>query len=416
MDRTRLPLSGWGLVAVAAATMGAVGLYQFAWSSFRTPLGARVGAGEAALGTVFTMFVAAQTRGQFPAGWVRDRRGPRLPLVVAAALLAAGFAGFGAARTVPAAAAAAAVGGLGVSAAYTVAVNTPVKWFTERRGLATGVVTMAYAAVAVPLIPAVRRGATTAFRPTMLALAGLVGGAALVAAVVLRDPETDGEAGPVGADQPEGNDRDAAPDGGATGRGAGGRSWTTREVVRTRTFWLLYGVFALVNGVGLMVISKVVSFAAALSLPAAVVTASASVVALADAAGVVAGGSVADRVGYRPTLVGTLVLCGAALAGATLAADAGLAGGFVVLVGAAAFFRSPPFAVLPAVLASFYGTEHSSANYGALYTAKLFGGVFGGAVAGALVASVGWTRSFLLGAALVALAGVAMLFVRPVER
>ncbi|MFB6269016.1 MAG: MFS transporter, partial [Halobacterium sp.] len=134
MQRRDLWASGWGLVAVAALTMGAAGVYQFGWSSMRLPLGARLGAPEQSLGTVFTLFVVFQTLGQFPAGWVRDRYGPRLPLLVAAGCLAAGFVGVGLARSLPEAAVAYAVGGVGASAAYTVAVNTPVKWFDERRG------------------------------------------------------------------------------------------------------------------------------------------------------------------------------------------------------------------------------------------------------------------------------------------
>ncbi|MFC6737685.1 MFS transporter, partial [Halolamina salina] len=164
------------------------------------------------------------------------------------------------ARSLPAAYLGYALGGVGVSAVYTVAVNTPVKWFTDRRGLATGIVGMSFPGLSFLLIPALRGGVAAQFERTLLVFAAAVGGAALVAAAVLRDPPSTAFDAEAGVD--------------ATDENAVG--W--RGAVRTWQFWLLYLVFVAVNGVGLMVIGKVVSFASALSLPAAAGTAAASAV------------------------------------------------------------------------------------------------------------------------------------------
>ncbi|MFB6097330.1 MAG: MFS transporter [Haloferacaceae archaeon] len=413
MTRRDVRVSRWWFVAVAALAMGTAGIYQFGWSSIRLALGARTGAPETALGTVFTLFVVFQTVAQFPAGWVRDRYGPRIPLLAGAGCLALGFAGVGLARSLPAAYAAYAVGGVGVGVAYTIAVNTAVKWFTDRRGLATGIVTMAYSGVSFLVIPAIRLGVDSAFETTLFALAGATGAAALLAAVVLRDPD--------GATATDGGESAGVDDDHTTGDESTGidasdeRSHTWREAIRTWQFWLLYGVFVVVNGVGLMVIGKVVSYASALSLPAFAGTASASMVALADAGGVFVVGGLSDRFGRRRTAAASLVLCGIALAGAVAFGARGVPLGFVALIAAAAFFRSPPFSIFPSIVGEFYGRAHSSENYAALYTAKLFGGVFGGTVASALVVSIGWSQSFALGAGLIALAGVAVTFLRPVS-
>ncbi|GAB7014320.1 MFS transporter [Halolamina salina] len=395
MDRTDLRFSGWELVVAAALAMGAAGIYQFGWSSIRLPLGSRLGAPESALGTVFTLFVVFQTLGQFPAGWVRDRYGPRPPLVAGAICLTGGLAALAVARSLPAAYLGYALGGVGVSAVYTVAVNTPVKWFTDRRGLATGIVGMSFPGLSFLLIPALRGGVAAQFERTLLVFAAAVGGAALVAAAVLRDPPSTAFDAEAGVD--------------ATDENAVG--W--RGAVRTWQFWLLYLVFVAVNGVGLMVIGKVVSFASALSLPAAAGTAAASAVALSEAGGTVVGGSLSDRFGRRRTVTVSLVLCGVALAGAVAAGEAGFGAGFVVLIGAAALFRAPVFAVFPNIVADYYGRTYSSENYAALYTGKLFGGVLGGTVASGLVLVIGWSASFAIGAVLAVLAGVAMVFLRP---
>ena len=397
MDRRELRFSGWELVVAAALALGAAGIYQFGWSSIRLPLGSRLGAPESALGTVFTLFVVFQTLGQFPAGWVRDRYGPRIPLLVGALCLTAGFVALAVARSLPAAYLGYALGGVGVSAVYTVAVNTPVKWFTDRRGLATGLVGMSFPGLSFLLIPALRGGVTADFERTLFFVAVAVGGTALLAALVLRDPPS------------------TAVDKAPSTETADEEAVTWRGAVRTWQFWLLYLVFVAANGVGLLMIGKIVSFASALSLPVAAGTAAASAIALSEAAGTIIGGGLSDRFGRRRTVAVSLVLCGVSLAGAVAAGAAELAVGFVALVGAAAFFRTPMFAVFPNLVADYYGRAYSSENYAALYTGKLFGGVLGGTVASGLVVTIGWSASFAIGAVLAVVAGVAMAFLRPVE-
>ncbi len=424
---TRAPrVSRWWLVVAAAAAIGVAGSYQFAWSSVRVPLGAELAAPEAALGTVFTVFVVFQTLSQFPAGWVRDRWGPRIPLLVGAVLLAAGYLGTARATTVEAVVVAYAVGGVGAGIAYTVAVNTPVKWFDERRGLATGAVTMTYSGLSVLLIPAIRGEVAGSLDGTLVALGLLAGVTTLVAALVVVDPARDAttsaaadgveraDGAPGSSDEPR-----ESPDGDVAGGPASGGSaapLTWREAVRTWQFWLLYGVFVAANGVGLMVIGKAVAFAAALDLSAAAATGGASAIALADAGGVLVIGGLSDRLGRERTVGASLVVTGVALVAAVAAGALGSGPGFVALVGAVAFFRSPVFAIFPALVGEYYGERHSSTNYAALYTGKLWGGLLGGAVASALVVALGWTTTFLLGAVVVAVGGLAAFALRPPAR
>ena len=397
------------LVAVAALAIGAAGTYQFVWSSIRLPLGSALGTGETQLGTVYTVFLVFQAGSQFPVGWVRDRYGPRVPLLVGAPLLAAGYAGAAVADGLPAVYAAYAVGGVGCGAVYTVAVNTPVKWFTERRGLATGVVTMSYSGVSFLLIPVVRRGVAADLAATLLALGGGVGVVGLAAAAVLRDPpEGVGEGDGDGQSETDEDGERAESDGDLP---AGTYEW--RDTVRTWQFWLLYAVMIVVNGVGLMLIGKVVTYADAVGLPAAVATAGASVVAFADAAGIVTVGGLSDRFGRVRTVAASLVCAGLALLGATVAGAAGAAWPFAALVGLAALFRSPAFSVFPSLVGEYYGAARSSENYALLYTGKVWGSVFGGTVASFLVVSVGWTTSFRAAAVVLCVAGAATALLRP---
>lgn len=413
MRGTASTRSRWLLVAVAAGAMGAAGTYQFVWSSLSGAVAGRVPASETALGTVFTLFVVAQTLVQLPAGSIRDRYGPRRLLPVASVLLFGGFAGTALAASLPVVAASYAVGGLGSGIAYTVAVNTPVKWFgaDERRGLATGVVTMAYGGVSVVAIPLVRRGLGVSFETTLLALGGVLGAVGLLAAAVLRDPETveaDGGSEPGDASDPSPDRQGRGGEGDATAVG-----W--RAAVRTWQFWALYGVMLAVNGVGLMVIGQSVGLATGLGLSAATATTAASIVAAADGAGILVIGGLSDRFGDERTLGASLVCSGGALAVAVLLGESGLGPAFVALLGAASFFRSPAFSVVPAIVGRYYGAARSSENYAAVYTAKVPGGVVGGTATAALVAAVGWSRAFYVGAVLLALAGVVAWLLRPVD-
>jgi len=399
----RVRFSRWWLVLFATVAMGMAGTYQFAWSSIRVPLGARLATSGTALGTVFTLFIVFQTVSQFPAGWVRDRWGPRLPMAAGAILLAAGYVGTAHAPSIAYVYLFYALAGVGVGAIYTVAINTPVKWFTDRRGLATGVVGFSYAGVSFLLIPVLRGSIADEFGRTMLGLAALTGVLTLAAVPFLRDPNADEGANPDAV----GTDGGIAADEGAD------EGYTWRETIRTWQFWLLYAVFVVINGVGLMVIGKVVAFAEAMTLPTAA-TVAASLVALGDGVGVVVGGSAADRFGGERTLAASFVVCGVCLGGATVAAGAGLGLVFVALVAATAFFRSPAFSVLPAIVGEYYGTSHSSENYAVLYSAKLWGGVVGGTVTSALIVSYGWDATFLLGAVSLVAAGIGVYFLRPV--
>ncbi|MFB6103684.1 MAG: MFS transporter [Halobacteriaceae archaeon] len=377
----------------AAAAMGVVGTYQFVWSVIRVGVASHLGAPETALGTVFTMFVVAQTVAGVPAGWVRDRYGPRLPMLLGSVAVTLGYLGTAVAGSVSGVLVAYTVGGIGAGAVYNVAVNTPVKWFTDRRGLATGVVTMAYSGVSAAFIPVVGSHIETAFAPTVTGLAVVTGLTCLVALLLIHDPDA------------------AVTDGGDPQTDA--HEW--RETVRTWQFWVLYAVMVIVNGVGLMLVGKAVSLAAGLGLPAAAGTAAASTIAVAEAGGIAVVSGISDRFGAEQTIAVALVASGVGVGAAVVAGTAGAVSVFIVAVGAAAFFRSPVFAVFPGMVAEYYGTARSSENYAMLYTAKVPGGVVGGVAASAVITRLDWAPAFLAGGGLLVVAGVATAALRPVK-
>ncbi len=410
MVGNRFRSARWGYIVVAILAVGTAGTYQFSWPAIRGALGAQATASGTELGTIFSVMVVAQTLTAFPAGWVRDRYGPRFPFFVAGVLLFGGFVGASFVPSLPALFLWFALGGAGVGIVYDISINTPSRWFVSRRGMATGAVSMAFSGTSFLLIPVIKSAVDTAFSPTLLVLGVAAGVAAVVAGLVIHDPEEEwGAEGRENREEGEdGSERhDAAAN--ADSSPADGPNVTWRTMVRTRRFWLLYAVFAVVNGVGLMLIEKIVVYATHLGLSVTAATAAASLVALGQASGVIVVGTASDRLGRVRSLAGSLVCCGVALTAMVLVGRMAFQWGFVALAGVTMFFRSPSFPILPGLVGEYYGEEYSSENYAVMLTAKLWGGIYGGVVTSLLVIRLGWSRTFLLSAGLAFVAGLAAL-------
>jgi OFA family oxalate/formate antiporter-like MFS transporter len=412
--REYLGFSRWWQVAAAAVAMALVSPYQYVWSSIEGPLATSLGVSLPALGAVFTLFVVVQAGSQFPVGWWRDRHGPRRLMLLAGVLAGGGYVGLSYATELWQLYLCYGLGALGVGIVYTVSVNTALKWFPDRRGLTTGVGTMAFAGGSALVVPFVRAYATPEAYPIVLRSLGvLIGVGILVGAVVLRDPPTawlDERVG--GTDEGDGGS-DASAETTETASATSTRQYTWREVVRTWQLWWMYAMFVAVSGAGLMLTAKVVSFADALGLSAATATISATVLPIAGGVGRLVLGEVSDRVDRERAMAASFVLCGLGLLAVVWFAQRGSTVGFVAAVVVATFFWSPQYTLFPSVVGDYYGQRHSSANYAILYSGKMWGGVFGGAVAGWLVTQTDWPTAFTVGGILAILAGVGALALRP---
>ncbi len=400
-----LGFSRWWQIVAAAGMMAAVSPYQYVWSSIEGPLAESLDIALPALGAVFSFYVVFQSLSQMPAGWWRDRRGPRNLTYLAALLAGGGYIGLAYATTVWQLYLLYSLGAIGVGIIYTVAVNTAVKWFPDRTGLTTGVGTMAFAGGSALVVPYVRANATVGGYADVLRNVGLVILVVLlVGAVLLRDPPEEW----LGLDD-DNEDTDES-DLAASLRGT---AYTTREMLGTWQFWLLYGMFIATASADLIVIANVVRFAEHLGLAAVVATAAATLLPIAAGLSRLVLGEASDRFDRKRVMIVSFLFAGLfrfGLVGTGLA-DAGV--GFVLMVVGAMFFSSPLYVYFPAMVADYYGAKHSSSNYAVLYTAKVGGGVFAGTVTGFLVATFGWIPTFTLGGALALAAGIAAVFLRP---
>jgi len=401
--REELGFSRWWLVVAAAFAMAVVSPYQYVWSSIEGPIARDLGIPLPQLGLVFTLFVILQAGSQFPVGWWRDRRGPRAITLGAAVLAGGSYYLLASATTVWQLYLLYSLGAVGVGVVYTVAVNTALKWFPDRKGLTTGVGTMAFAAGAALFVPFVRANSTAgAYNDVLRTMGLIIGVVILLAGLLLRDPPESWY--DVGSDAVDA-DRD-----GDTGADA---DYGVREMVRTWQFWLMYAMFVGVSGAGLMLTAKIVSFAQSMELTTTTATLSATFLPIAGGVGRLILGELSDRVHRRFAMAVSFTLCGLGLYAVVWFGQIGATVLFLAAVVVATFFWSPQYTLFPSIVADYYGESGSSANYALLYSGKMWGGLFGGAVAGWSVTRVGWSATFLVGGTLAVLAGGAALALRP---
>ena len=406
--------SRWWQIAAAALMMGLVSPYQYVWSSIEGPMAENLGIPLNVLGAVFTLFVIFQAGSQFPVGWWRDRYGPRKLTLLAGFLAGGGYIGISQATEVWQLYLLYSLGAIGVGIVYTVAVNTALKWFPDRKGLTTGIGTMAFAGGSAFFIPYVRVNATAAGYPDVLQNMGvliLVG--VVVGALFLRDPPRDWF-----------NNTTITS---AVSKKTSSKTskviseFTSSEMIKTWQFWVMYLMFVAVSGAGLTLTAKVVALGDSLALTATAVTAAATILPIAGGTGRLVVGYISDdkipgiHIGFNRVRAMALSfsLCGLGLVGTLYFGNLGNSIGFIVSVFVATFFWSPQYTLFPSVIADYYGSLNSSANYALLYSGKVWGGIFGGTVAGSLVIMTGYTTTFLIAAGLALFAGGISLFIRP---
>jgi len=352
----------WTQLLLGIVCMTMIANLQYGWTLFVTPIDEKYHWGAAAIQLALTIFIAAQTWTVPVAGWLTDRFGPRY-VVLAGGLLA------GSAWVLDAFAgspyllyAGAALGGLGAAAIYGSCIGNAVKWFADQRGLATGLTAagfgMGSAASIVPLQTLIGH---SGYEAAFLYFGVGQGVVLCLLAWFLRAP--DGEE--VSSTQ-------------AVQMMQSARQYSPGEMLASPVFWILYAMFALVCGGGLMAAAQLGTAAKDLGIAGTPVSlAGLTLPALAfalSAERILNGlarpffGLVSDWIGRETTMLAAFGLEAAGiLALNEYGADPVL---FVVLAGLVVFAWGAIYSLFPAVCADIYGSKHAATNTGLLYTAQ----------------------------------------------
>ena len=330
------------------------------------------------------------------------------------------------------------IGGIGLGLGYISPVSTLIKWFPDRRGMATGMAIMGFgggAMIGSPLADLLMKhyaghGQVGVWQ-TFLVMAGLYLVSMLLGAFGYRVPPTGWK--PAGWTPP-------APSAHAL--------MTTRHVhvdrvLSTPQFWLLWGVLCLNVSAGIGVVGmaspmlqevfggRLIGGTQALGELAAdaraqvatVAAAFAGLLSLFNILGRIFWASFSDVIGRKATYFVFFLLGIALYSAAPLAGSTGHVALFVLIFCVILTMYGGGFATIPAYLADLFGTQHVGAIHGRLLTAWSVAGILGPVVvnyireaqlgAGVPASQVYNTTLYIL-AALLAGGFLCNLLVRPV--
>src|SRR5437870_4380819 len=179
----------WLILFFSVLSMVAVANFQYGWTLFVPPLQKHLHAEQAAVQVTFTVFVLLETWLVPFEGWLVDKFGPRLLVMIGGALAGLGWVGSGRAETLTALYLSYAIAGLGAGVVYGTAIGGALKWFPDHRGLAAGLTAAGFGAGSALTVSPIANMIERAGYQTAFIQWGLIQGAVVIgAALFLKAP------------------------------------------------------------------------------------------------------------------------------------------------------------------------------------------------------------------------------------
>lgn len=406
----------------------------YAYSVFKNPLLDLLGWDNRQTSASFTIaiFILGFSAAAF-GRWV-EKWGPRKSATIAALLFSFGQIGAGlavqAGSLIGFYLAYGLIGGMGLGIGYISPVSTLVKWFPDRRGLATGIAVMGFGAGSLICSPA----AAALIESVGISSTFYILGASYLALMLLgasyitKPPENWAPAGFYAAgSEAAGSEADSEHDSAdhSLGHSAGHseaatkrrtqhrdlEQLTAKQALKTRRFWLLWTMMFINISAGIMLISVASPMAqekAGLTVAAA--ASMVGVMGLFNGGGRIGWASFSDLFG-RPNVF-VLFFSAQLLLFAILPVTSN-AVLFQIFIYIIISMYGGGFASLPAFIADLFGTKQLGAIHGLLLTSWSMAGIIGPMI----VANVrdltgGYDAAFYIIAGLLAIALIASLVIR----
>ena len=335
---------------------------QYGWTLFIDPIDQKYHWGRAAIQVAFTTYIVTETWAAPIGGYLIDRFGPRVMVCGSGALVAIAWVINSVADSLTLLYVAAVVAGLGAGPIFGATVGNALKWFPDRRGLATGLTAGGFGAGSVlTVMPLANMIQTSSYEAAFLWFGLGQGIVVMVVALMLRAPQP---AGVAAAEVPlvQQSRRDHAP----------------ADVLKSLPFWLMYAMFVMVGTGGLMVTAQLAPFArdfAIDNVPVSMLGLTMPALGFALSIGLVLNGAsrpffgwVSDHIGRENTMLIAFLLEGIGIFVLLLFAHSPTM--FVLLSGLVYFAWGQIFALFPAACTDIYGRKFATTNYSMLYTAK----------------------------------------------
>lgn len=379
IPRTRWVQLGLGLIA-----MMAISSPQYVWTLFVKSFQTTTGADLSTVQVTFSLLIVLQTWLSPLQGWLVERFGSRR--LITAGCLLSGLGWVTSAQIQSIWGLYLTYGlfcGIGTGIVYVGIVGLMVRWFPDRRGLATGVVAAGYGFGAIlTTFPIDGMIKSAGYQPTLLTFGIILGLVGALAALGLHDPSASEVALAVPVHKPRAV-ADVAP----------------TAMLKTPVFWLMFVMMTMMSTGGLMVISQFASFSKSFGVADVLVLGLPALPFALTFDRVTNGltrpffGWVSDRIGREATMLIAFLL--EALAIYLLLACRDNAALFVLLSGVVFFGWGEIFSLFPSTLTDTFGTRNATTNYGFLYMAQGVGSVLGGPVAARIFEATGsWMPVF----------------------
>jgi OFA family oxalate/formate antiporter-like MFS transporter len=387
----------WFQLGASVIAMIMIANLQYAWTLFVKPLQLGTGWTLSGIQLAATLFIIVQTWAQPCQGWLIDKMGPRLFISIAGVLCGIGWGLMGYATSLPMLYALYVTAGIGAALVYGGSIGSALKWFTTRRGLASGIMAAGFgggAGLFIPIISVLLKN--NGYRATFLWTGAIQGLVILLVAQVLRHP----------AAEPA---RAAAASAGSAATGLGQHHFTTGEMIRTPQFWMMYCAFVMLATGGLLLTLNTGPIASSWGIAAGALTLATSLNAVANGASRIFWGWVSDRTGRESALIVAFLLQAVCL---VLVTTLGRVSGvwFTITLVLTFFTWGEVYSLFPAMVGDYYGTRHATSNYGVLYSAKGVASILGGFVAAFIFEATGAWTAVLLGSAVLALLAAGIMF------
>jgi OFA family oxalate/formate antiporter-like MFS transporter len=381
----------WFQLVASLIAMIMIANLQYAWTLFVEPMQKSTGWRLADIQFAFTLFILFQTWVQPMDGWLIDRLGPRGFISAAGLLCGLGWAGMGYASSLPMLYVMYCAAGMGAAFVYSASIGSALKWFKDRRGLASGIMAAGFGggtALFIPFISSII--ASSGYQQAFIATGLFQGFVIAAVAQFLRHPPA----------EPATEVKPAA----AAGAQIGKRQFTTMEMLRTPQFYVLYAMFVMMATGGLLVTANAGSMARSWGLTAAALTLAATLSPLANGGARIFWGWASDRLGRENTMILTFALQAICLLLVVLVGR--LSGGMFALTLVLVYFTwGQIYSLFPSTCGDYFGTRHATSNYAVMYTAKGVASIYGGWFGALLFEQTGsWATGFYISAFLALIA------------
>jgi oxalate/formate antiporter len=384
----------WNQLILGVIAMMAISSPQYTWTLFTGPLNAKLGTTLAELQWTVSLLVILQTWFSPFQAYLVDRFGPRI-LISVGALLSGG-------SWILAASAGnlwalyftyGVIGGFGTGIIYVGIIGLMVRWFPDRRGLATGLAAAGYGFGAFftsfPIDGMIK---SSGYVQTLVVWGVIQGVIGIVAAQWLRTP-------------PENYEVPSAAPSATIAAQQAHRSYAPKEMLKNPIFYLLFLMMSMMSTSGLMVVFNVGPFAKDFGVANMPVLGMAALPLSLTLSRVTNGltrpffGWVSDHIGREGTMA--LAFSLEAIAILILFTYINQPALFVVLSGLVFFGWGEIFSLFPSTLTDTFGPKYAATNYGFLYIAQGVGSILAGPAAAFLKQTTGsWTAVFIVVAVL----------------